>query len=45
VEAAVRQLGYLPDRVASSLRRQRTENVVVIVPDIQNPFFASIVQV
>lgn len=44
VEAAVRKQGYLPNAVASSLRRRRTENIVVIVPDIQNPFFSSIVQ-
>lgn len=44
VEAAVRRLHYTPNAVASSLRRRRTENIVVIVPDIQNPFFSGIVQ-
>ena len=29
VEAAVRKLDYMPNAVASSLRRRRTENIVV----------------
>lgn len=44
VEAAVSKLDYMPNAVASSLRRRRTENIVVIVPDIHNPFFSGIVQ-
>lgn len=44
VEAAVRRLHYTPNAVASSLRRRKTENIVVIVPDIHNPFFSGIVQ-
>ena len=44
VEAAVRDLDYKPNALASSLRRLRTENIVVVVPDIHNPFFSGVVQ-
>jgi LacI family transcriptional regulator, repressor for deo operon, udp, cdd, tsx, nupC, and nupG len=44
VEAAVRDLDYKPNALASSLRRLRTENIVVVVPDIYNPFFSGVVQ-
>lgn len=44
VEAAVRKLDYKPNALASSLRRRRTENIVVVVPDIHNPFFSGVVQ-
>lgn len=41
VMAAVRELGYRPNRAASSLRRGRTGVVALVVPDIENPYFAS----
>lgn len=44
VEAAVRDLDYKPNALASSLRRLRTENIIVVVPDIHNPFFSGVVQ-
>lgn len=36
------QLGYQPNRVARSLATQRTQNVGLVVPDVANPFFASV---
>lgn len=44
VEAAVRKLDYMPNALASGLRRRRTENIIVVVPDIHNPFFSGVVQ-
>lgn len=40
---AVNQLGYTPNVFGSSLRTRRSETVVVLVPDISNPFFAEII--
>jgi DNA-binding LacI/PurR family transcriptional regulator len=42
VLAAVRDLGYRPNRAASSLRRGRTGVIALVVPDIENPYFASL---
>ena len=36
------QLGYRPNSVARSLATQRTRNVGLVIPDVSNPFFASI---
>lgn len=36
---AVAALGYRPNRVARSLRVQRSGIVALIIPDIENPFF------
>jgi LacI family transcriptional regulator len=44
VEAAVRELGFVPNRAAQGLITGRTGNVAVIVPDITNPHFASLVR-
>jgi LacI family transcriptional regulator len=44
VEAAVRELGFVPNRAARGLITGRTGNIAVIVPDITNPFFALIVR-
>lgn len=41
---AVSQLGYTPSRLAQSLRKQSTQTIGVIVPDISNPFFSSLVR-
>jgi LacI family transcriptional regulator len=37
-----KQLGYRPNSVARSLATQRTRNLGLVVPDVSNPFFASI---
>ena len=42
VLAAVQDLGYRPNRAASSLRRGRTGVIALMVPDIVNPYFASL---
>jgi DNA-binding LacI/PurR family transcriptional regulator len=44
VEAAVQELGFVPNRAARGLITGRTGNIAVIVPDITNPFFALLVR-
>lgn len=44
VEAAVRETGYTPNLAARSLRARRTMLVLVVVPNIANPFFADVLQ-
>ena len=39
VERSVKKLGYEPNRQARSLRKQKSELIALIVPDIENPFF------
>ena len=43
VLAAVDEIGYLPSAVARSLRKSETKTVGVLVPNVQNPFFAELV--
>jgi LacI family transcriptional regulator len=43
VTAAIAATGYRPNQLASSLRRMRTETVGIVVPDLINPFFATLV--
>jgi LacI family transcriptional regulator len=38
---AVEQLGYVPDRMARSLRTRKTYTIACIIPDITNPFYPS----
>ncbi len=35
---AVRQLGYVPNRMARGLRARKTYTIAGIVPDITNPY-------
>ncbi len=42
VTAAVKQLGYRPNRVARSLRARKSKVIGLIVSDITTPFFAEI---
>lgn len=42
VEQAVRKLNYRPNRIARSLREQRSRVIGLIVSDIRNPFFSEI---
>lgn len=49
VEAAVRRLGYVPNRAARSLASRRTESVALVIPEntakfFADPYFASVVQ-
>lgn len=41
---AVDELGYQPNRVARSLRAQQSKIIGLIISDIQNPFFTSVVR-
>jgi len=41
IEAAIEELGYRPNRVAQSLRTQRTGQVAVFIPYISNPLYAA----
>jgi LacI family transcriptional regulator len=42
VEAAVAELGYVPNRLARSLRSKRTHTLALILTDITNPFFTTL---
>ena len=39
----VDELGYVPDRRASSMRSAETNTVGLLVPDLRNPYFADLV--
>lgn len=41
VEAAVAELGYVPNRLASSLRSRRSHTLALVLSDITNPFFTT----
>lgn len=41
---AVSQLGYYPNVTARSLRRQQTEMIAIMIADLSNPFYHSIVR-
>lgn len=42
VEAAVRELNYVPNMVASSLRSSQSDLLALVLPDITNSFWTSI---
>jgi LacI family transcriptional regulator len=42
VTAAARELGYRPNRAASVLRAGRTGALGLVVPDLANPYFATV---
>jgi LacI family transcriptional regulator len=44
VQEAIRALDYHPNQIARSLKMQRTHTVGMVVPDIANPFFTSVVR-
>ncbi len=44
VMKAVAQSGYVTNTLARNFRRRRSNTIVVLVPDIGNPFFANIIQ-
>jgi len=44
VRDAATHLGYEPDLVGRSLRRQETQTIGLVVADITNPFFPALVQ-
>src|SRR5713226_2288798 len=42
VMAAIADLGYRPNRLAGSLRTQRTHTIALVIPDITNPFYPEV---
>ena len=44
VEAAVEELGYVPNRLARSLRLKHTNTLALVVTDITNPFWTTVVR-
>jgi len=42
VEAAIKELGYVPNTLARGLRSKRTNTLALVVTDITNPFFTLI---
>lgn len=43
VRESIQELGYVVDRVASSLSKGSSDLVILIAPDISNPFFAGVI--
>jgi DNA-binding LacI/PurR family transcriptional regulator len=44
VLAAISELGYRPNRMASNLRRQQVQMIGVVISDIENPHFTEMVR-
>lgn len=44
VEEAVRKLGYQPSALARGLRRDKTNMIGMVIPDVSNPFFPAVVR-
>ena len=44
VEEAVESLGYQPSALARGLRRDKTNMIGMIIPDVTNPFFPAVVR-
>lgn len=44
VQAAIQALNYQPNRNARNLRMNTASNIGVVIPDIQNPFFGSVIR-
>jgi LacI family transcriptional regulator len=42
VEAAIAELGYVPNTLARSLRFKQTKTLALVITDITNPFFTTI---
>jgi LacI family transcriptional regulator len=42
VERSVKELGFRPNRQARLLRLQRSNEVALILPDIENPFYTTL---
>ncbi len=43
IAAAVQATGYVVNQVASGLRLQRSRQILILLPDIANPFFGDVV--
>ncbi len=44
VEKAAREVGYLPQPMGRNVKRNESRTILVIVPDICNPFFSEIIR-
>lgn len=44
VESVMQELGFVPSRAAGQLRSRRSGLIGVVVPDVGNPFWASVVR-
>ncbi len=44
VEASIEAIGYEPNNAARSLKRGRISSIGIIVPDLGNPYFASVAE-
>jgi LacI family transcriptional regulator len=44
VEAIIRSMGYIPNRLAQGLISQRSGTIGLILPDVANPFFAHVLR-
>ncbi len=44
VQAVIIELGYQPNSIAQSLRRQRTNLIALLVPDITNPYYPLVIR-
>ncbi|MFW6224057.1 MAG: LacI family DNA-binding transcriptional regulator, partial [Bacteroidota bacterium] len=42
VQAALKEFNYIPNKLARSLKLDKTETLGLIIPDIANPYFAEI---
>ncbi len=42
VQRAITELDFSPNRMARSLRRQHSQIIALVIPDIENPFFTSV---
>ena len=44
VEKAAREVGYLPQPMGRNVKRNESRTILVIVPDICDPFFSEIIR-
>ncbi len=44
IKRAAEELGYRPNTLARGLRLQQTNEIGIVVPDISNPFFSSLIK-
>lgn len=42
VRAAIKELNYVPNQVASSLRSRQTSTIALLLPDITNPYWTTV---
>lgn len=45
VELAIRELGYVPNAMARSLKSNTTSTLGMLIPNSSNPYFAEIVRI